>query len=279
MVGLDSSAPFWERDYLQRGPTTVKEDVRYMLANLPVSQFRKKMILFILRRHFPQLPRDPRSLLQTPRESTSKAVPGGTLLYMGLSGSLQTRLADVINHGIAIPQNLTVQVHIDGLKLYGSSRRHLWPILAGIKELPRTKIFPVAIFWGDSKPADIDSFLADFVAELILLLKEGIYCVSENLYSPIKLGNIVCDTPARAFVKQVKGHTGYFGCDKCIQKGLRVDNTMTYPSSGATSRNDANFRRRQNVQHHIGLSPFERLPIDMIHSFALGVFRGNEKTT
>lgn len=30
---------------------------------------------------------------------------------------------------------------------------------------------------------------------------------------------IICDAPAKAFVKSIKQFSGYYGCDKCIQKG------------------------------------------------------------
>ena len=31
--------------------------------------------------------------------------------------------------------------------------------------------------------------------------------------------SFACDTPARAYVKNIKGHSGYFGCEKCSQEG------------------------------------------------------------
>lgn len=35
----------------------------------------------------------------------------------------------------------------------------------------------------------------------------------------IKLHYVICDTPARAFLKCVKLYSGYYGCDKCTQSG------------------------------------------------------------
>lgn len=30
----------------------------------------------------------------------------------------------------------------------------------------------------------------------------------------VQISSVICDAPARAFVKAVKSHTGYSGCDK-----------------------------------------------------------------
>ena len=37
----------------------------------------------------------------------------------------------------------------------------------------------------------------------------------------------ICDTPARAFLKCVKSHTGYFSCDHCEVEGEWHD-TITF---------------------------------------------------
>ena len=44
----------------------------------------------------------------------------------------------------------------------------------------------------------------------------------------INILNFVCDTPARAFTKNIKGHTGYYGCDNCTQRDLWTDHRMTF---------------------------------------------------
>ena len=44
---------------------------------------------------------------------------------------------------------------------------------------------------------------------------------------------IICDTPASAFVKNIKGHSGYSGCDKCTQSGENVNNTLSFPETDA----------------------------------------------
>jgi len=35
-------------------------------------------------------------------------------------------------------------------------------------------------------------------------------------YKPFRVIGYICDVPARALGKQIKGHTGYFSCEKCV---------------------------------------------------------------
>ena len=85
---------------------------------------------------------------------------------------------------------------------------------------------------------------------------------------PFNLSCIICDTPARAFVKCCKGHSGYFGCDKCSQRGL-WKGKLTFPETDAPRRTDASFDDMSNVEHHLAPSPFRVLPIGMVSQFPL----------
>ena len=75
----------------------------------------------------------------------------------------------------------------------------------------------IGLFAGECKPNDSVAFLADLVKELIDLSSNGLTHDGHNYR--IHISNIVCDTPARSFVKNTKGHAGYFACDKCTQEG------------------------------------------------------------
>lgn len=50
---------------------------------------------------------------------------------------------------------------------------------------------------------------------------------------------IVCDTPARAFIKQIK-YSGYHGCDTCNQNGVWL-RKMTFSETDADLRINASF--------------------------------------
>lgn len=64
----------------------------------------------------------------------------------------------------------------------------------------------------------------------------------------------MCDTSARAFVKNIKSHNGYFGCDKCTQRGVYLTDywRMTFPEVDAPLCTDASFAAMDNEEHYNG---------------------------
>lgn len=103
----------------------------------------------------------------------------------------------------------------------------------------------------------------DIIDELAVLLANGLEF--ENRALTVKLQCVICDAPARAMVKGTKLYAGYYGCDKCSQKGV-YDRKVTYPDIGE-NRTDETFRNMSQEGHHNGPTPFTRLPIDMIKTF------------
>jgi len=92
----------------------------------------------------------------------------------------------------------------------------------------------------------------------------------------------VCDAPARAFLLNTKGHTGYFACTKCSIEGEYYQHRMTFEGSSNQTRTDESFRLQLNEEHHLGQeSELKRLPIDIVqqipldyqHLVCLGVVR------
>lgn len=72
---------------------------------------------------------------------------------------------------------------------------------------------------------------------------------------------------AKAFVKGIKGHSGYYGCDKCTQKSVCVNRVQTFPETEACQRTDSSFRSKQNPEHHKYETPLLNLNVDMIAAF------------
>jgi len=68
-------------------------------------------------------------------------------------------------------------------------------------------------------------------------------------------------------VKCIKGHTGYFGCNKCTQRGKYVDSRLTYPEFDAEKCTGMSFNAQVQEEHHKGVSPLVALGIDTVNDF------------
>ncbi|XP_067668227.1 uncharacterized protein [Haliotis asinina] len=85
------------------------------------------------------------------------------------------------------------------------------------------------------------------------------------------LACVICDTPARAFVKRVKGHSGYGGCDRCTQNGEWLGKII-FPETDAPLRTDVQFDEMTDDEHHlpgVGKSLFTQLSVGMVSRFPL----------
>ena len=85
------------------------------------------------------------------------------------------------------------------------------------------------------------------------MLRKGI--TKSGIHYAAVLACFVCDAPARAFIKNIMGHSGYFGCDKCSQEGEYVEGKVTFPEMDAQLRTDIQFdeivmRTTIVAQHH-----------------------------
>ena len=221
------------------------------------------------------LPKDPRTLLQTPPSCAVKTMSGGEYFYFGLAASIKGTLKRM--HKVPAVQTLRLQFNIDGIPLFKSARTALWPILCRIKNVSST-VFTVAIFAGDSKPT-LQPYLADFLSELMDVLKEGL-AFQQHIFK-VEVDCFLCDAPARAFLKSVKGHSGYHGCERCHQKGVYMSGRLTFPDLHAPLRTWSQFRDMENDEHHHDSSPLLALgfdlvsgfPLDYMHLACLGVMR------
>lgn len=182
------------------------------------------------------------------------------------------------NHSI---QQLTVHINIDGIPLFNSSTTSLWPILGSVHEIEGS-IFPVAVYCNNGKPTPIDDYLSDFVCEMKQLQEQGLTTAQQpdGTKYIVTLGAVICDAPARAFIKCIKGHNGYDCCERCVQRG-QWSGKIILPDLDAPLRTGDAFSSRTDEAHHTGLSPFLRLsfglvtkfPLDYMHLICLSVVR------
>lgn len=223
-------------------------------------------LLAILHVQHPDLPKDPRTLLQAVRQYETQDILGGQYYHFGTKEAITQCLKSCsVNSDI---QTLAIQINIDGIPLFKSSNMQFWPILGRCVDPFINEPFIIGLFCGNSKPGSISQFLGRFVEEMEAINNDGLDIEGFNHRLTLNISCFVCDAPARAFVKQVKGHNAYYGCEKCIQKGVWLGK-VTHPLVGAPVRTDDNFREMTFEEHHSGESPLKRISIGMVTQFPL----------
>jgi len=140
-------------------------------------------------------------------------------------------------------------------------------------------VFPIAIYHGFSKPPSLNDFLEDFVRELCELSETGITIGNTNIEFSLKA--LVCDAPARSFLKRIIAHTGYYSCERCVIKGERRDHRIVFNKFGpCEERTVEKFNECAYDDHQKGISPLAQtvncikdFPLDYMHLVLLGVLK------
>jgi hypothetical protein len=264
-------------DLEQSDEKGITEELANWATSFQISLIALGALLLILRKYDFPLPKDPRTVLHTPKNIVLQQIKNGFYYHFGIKRALQNILMKAGNL-IAVNNvtQLKVLYNIDGIPLFKSANLSLWPILCKIKNLPH--VFPVGVFCGNSKPGNIHEYLREFVTEQAQL-QDACISINGSQFS-IMIEAIVCDAPARAFIKCVKNHSGYHSCERCKQKGV-WHSKVTLPELDAPARTDRNFRKMKDMNHHIEPSPLLALnmglvtqfPLDYMHSVCLGVVR------
>lgn len=161
-----------------------------------INQSAMKVLIQIINERLDKnvLPQDPRTLMETPQTIETIHVGDGEYWHNGLQFCLQHIFAK-----ISSPIDISLNINMDGLPIFKSSKDEFWPILANIAEFPKQKPMVVGIYCGKSKPTDLNSYLMPFVEELKPILAGGI-CVNGYKIS-VKIRCFILDSPARAFIK------------------------------------------------------------------------------
>ena len=132
---------------------------------------------------------------------------------MGIKSGLK---AQIINSDFSAI-TIKVIVNIDSFPVFSKSDIEMTPILMKIiHEDYHCNPFIVGLYNGNSKPKSPNEFLNDFVEESSHLIKNGVEI--ENKKFNFVLKALVCDTPARAYIKCTKEHTGFDACERCVIK-------------------------------------------------------------
>ena len=162
----------------------------------------------ILRERGHDLSKDCRTILSTARVVDYNEKCGGSYLYLGIKNEIINAMESFQQ------QEVLLDVNIDGLPLSKSSKLHLLPILGSFYE---SNVFVIALFFGTSKPGNVNDFLVHFVGDANELINGSISLGNKEIKFGIR--SFICDAPARSFVKCIIGHNGYFSCERCVIKG------------------------------------------------------------
>lgn len=158
------------------------------------------------------LPTDSRTLLSTPRSGIIevKTISGGHYIHFGISNGLK----HLFNEDPYVRQLMVFELwfNIDELPI-DKKGKSFWPILCGLCVNNSIKPFIIGAYFGAKKPCDVHEYLSPFIEELNNLLNNGLE-INDNNPICIQIKGIIADAPARAFIKQCKGHSGYFGCGR-----------------------------------------------------------------
>lgn len=233
-------------------------------------------LLKILKDHpcYASLPVDARSLLRTPRVTEVVQLEPGLYSHFGLQHGIET----FINNFEISDTNIDLSVSVDGLPLSKSSNSCFWPILGSV--VSYEYVFIIGVYHGLQKPQHACDFLDRFVDEAVSLCSEGMFV--NGMHYSVCVKHIICDAPAKSFILNVKGHTGYSSCTKCYVEGEYRERRICFADTNAQKRTDIDFLSHRDDGYHLGPSLLEKIPrfglvtnipLDYMHLVCLGVAR------
>lgn len=228
------------------------------------------LLKILIEEGFTYLPKDARTLLGTPRSVNVTKIGEGFYWYR----SLKEKLVKICKKR-KCPSLLELGIHMDGFPPFNGSKLEFWPIQCWIKGL-KMKPFFVGLHLGASKPTSLESFLRPLLNDLHDLIENGLEIKVNGTITNfmVKVYQMILDAPARAFVKCIIGHSGYFSCEKCEEEGVYLvrpekQNDGENPSkkrkqnpkqkghvcligTDAPLRTDGSFRSQSQEEHHHG---------------------------
>ena len=253
---------------------TVRDVVKDWALNSGTPHVHVDTLLEGLRKFHPELPKSSKCLLETyflPKSNIKNLNADkninddGKFLYIGL----EKQLVKVVNPDLHKDKKVKVMINIDGLKLFNSGNIEFWPILGkvfheGDVYLP----FEIAIWCGPGKPKNLDIYVEDFINECNKLTMLGF--TVDGIHFEFELMCFICDRPARSFLKCIKGHTGYFSCERCCVEGVWLNYRICFLSIYDQKRTHYSFIKQSDPNHHVGTTPLTKLlSIDFEKKFVL----------
>jgi len=241
--------------------------------NISRTSFTKLLKILRTYQSLDFLPKDSRTVLHTPKFTMIRNVNPGHYWHRGIKLGVQQFLKR--NAPFTEP-TIELVINVDGLPISNSSQSQLWPILGSV--LGYNDVFIIGIYHGDTKPADSMEYLKDFVVEAKLLVENGI--TFETMHYACIISTISADSPAKAFLLNIKGHSGYGSCTKCTTHGEYKENRVCFPLKSGIKRLDSDYETKLDNDFHMGRSALEdilklglvtNVPMDYLHLICIGI--------
>jgi hypothetical protein len=241
-------------------------------------------ILVIFKEEFDlDIPVDMRAILKTPRTKIAiKPMDPGEYFHFGIENMLQK-----CNFNFLFDPNTNVclDIGIDGLPLFKSSKINLWPIIARFVNMKKYPPFLVGVWSGRKQPKSCNEFLTDLATEIHTLTNNGVLVTRDKIRKSLIIRAFICDSVGRAFLKGTMGHSSVLGCQNCNLHNVETPNRRTFPTVSGPLRTDDSFQRRSENNHHhtefqdeyshilenCGVGMVSQFPLDAMHQFDLGV--------
>lgn len=190
----DSDSVYSEYDKKEK----FREDIKRWAIQKNIAHTALRDLSKIINEFIPNtLPNDPRTILATPRHITLKAIDGGEYWHNGILIPLQK----ILLSWKEAPETISLNINMDGLPIFKSSKKEFWPILCNVFENPCFRPFVIGIYFGIGKPKNLNTYLEDFINEMETLLRDGIYLQNSGRRYTVRIRCFICDSPARAYIK------------------------------------------------------------------------------
>jgi len=246
---------------------TSKEKLQQWVLEYNVYKNSVNSLLGILRTEGLDLPKDVRTLMNTPRIHNIIHIQPGTYIHLGLEKMLSP-LLNFNKHLLTNINEINLGFNIEGLPLAKSSKRQFWPILCSVTNVPQIRflVFAVGIYYSsEKKPESIEDFLNLFIDEALDLINRGI-SINNKLLS-VNINQVICDAPAKSFLLNVKSFNSTVGCNSCNEEGVYIDHRMTFLGVNSSLRTDYCPLER------LPINIIEAVPLDYMHLVSLGVMK------
>lgn len=236
--------------------------LRTVFIKYNINHTQGDAILKILKTHncFVHLPQNSKTFLKTPKVVKCNILQIGTgeYIHIGFEKILAQKLLQIpINH---LPDTLEIDFSTDGAKLDNSLQ--FWPIQLRVANIPDRRPILVGVYKGKHKPCNPHLFMKNFVKEFLDIVQNGGISI-KNRKIPIRIRCFIADGPARSFILNHQGHMSSNACSKCKVKGIRLSNTMTFPSTNCHLRTNEQYKMLLD-EHHRDESPLSALPMGLV---------------